>query len=616
MVIKKMKPRKRLVFCFALLAVFAAQLTHAAEPDVAYQKKITYDIRKKGNDSYYSTSDVKEQYLFLSERSIRNTQFYIYEHYFEKISNLKVKFRDKRLKKDYITTGLIEYRDVFISDTKVHKIIFPDDIQKGDSAVISYKQEFADIAFLPIEIIPNIDSVKAYDLIFNHPENIRIDFEIIYSRESTDYNIDRTNPRKTTLSFNQFDYQKPLQYYPYNDFQAAILVKITDNGKPVTPHNPGDFLKWYGSLVDLSPRFNLSQENPLDAEIKKVQSPLEKLKIIHEYVQKNIRYIADYRYSNAYIPREPAFTFKNNYGDCKDRAYLISAIAKSYGIDVDMALVNSEPFPPFKGLHVTEFNHVICAYNDGSQMLYFDPTAKYCEFGNLPEGLAGKQVFILDREKPRFEVIHAPNFNPSIEIEISGDLSHPENCTAVVVLRNNFFHDAMYSETELTGIELKNILSKMVSSNLYRIILDDFQQINKGRDSITLHAKADLSNFIISSTAKKYIPKTAFILIDKEILDRKKDNYLVQLESRNHLKIKIDLDITGYEVDVEEFVLGKEESTFFSSSTLKGDSNWLSILYNYQQPEKQFNLDKKTLLKFCEEYLTSKKEMFILRSRE
>ncbi|NLD38622.1 MAG: transglutaminase domain-containing protein [Desulfatiglans sp.] len=612
-----MKPRKRLVFCFTLLAVFAANLSHAAEPDVAYQKKITYDIRKKGNDSYYSTSDIKEQYLFLSERSIRNTQFYIYEHYFEKISNLKVKFRNKLLKKDYISTGLIDYKDIFISDTKFHKINLPDDIKQGDIAVISYKQEFEDIAFLPIEIIPNIDSVKAYDLIFNHPENIRIDFEIISSRESTDYNIDRTHPRKTTLSFNPFNYQKPLFYYPYNDFQAAILIKITDNGRAVTPHNPEDFLNWYGSLVDLTPRFNVSPEDPLGVEIKKAQSPLEKLKIIHEYVQKNIRYIADYRYSNAYTPREPSFTFKNNYGDCKDRAYLISAIAKFYGIDVDMALVNTEPFPPFKGLHVTEFNHVICAYNDGRQMLYFDPTAKYCEFGNLPEGVIGKQAFILNREKPRFEVIPAPNFNPSMEIDISGDLSRPENCSAVVVLRNNYFHDAIYSETELTGVEQKNILSKMVSLNLYRIILDDFQQIKKENNSLTLRAKADLSNFIISSTTKKYIPKTAFLMINKEILDRKKDDYLVQLESRNYIKMKIDLDISGYEADVEEFVLGKEGSTFFSSSTLKGDTNRLSILYNYQQSEKQLNFEKKEgILKFCDEYLTSKKEMFIMRSKE
>ena len=85
----------------------------------------------------------------------------------------------------------------------------------------------------------------------------------------------------------------------------------------------------------------------------------------------------------------------------------------------------------------------------------------------------------------------------------------------------------------------------------------------------------------------------------------------------NHLKMKIDLNIPGYEAAAEEFVLGKEGDTFFSSSTLQGDSNRLTISYNYQQPEKQFNFEKKeSFLKFCEEYLTSKKEMFILRSKE
>jgi hypothetical protein len=261
-----MKARKRLVFCFSLIAVFAAHIVYAADPDVAYHKKTTYDIRKKGVNSYYLTSEVNEQYLFLSERAIQNTQLDIYEPYYAKITALKVKFRDKRLKKEYISTGLIDYRDVFISDTKIHKINFPNDIKKGDTAVVSYKQEFTDIAFLPIEIIPNIDAVEAYDLVFNHPEDIRIDFEVTNSRAPIDYNIDRTDPGKTTLSFNKFNYQEPLPYYPYNDFQAAILVKITDNGKPVTPYNPEDFLKWYGTKVDLSPRFTVNREDSLDEE--------------------------------------------------------------------------------------------------------------------------------------------------------------------------------------------------------------------------------------------------------------------------------------------------------------------------------------------------------------
>ena len=56
-----MKTQKRLVICFAFLAIFAAHPAYAADPDVDYQKKITYDIRKKGDGVYYLTSEVKEQ---------------------------------------------------------------------------------------------------------------------------------------------------------------------------------------------------------------------------------------------------------------------------------------------------------------------------------------------------------------------------------------------------------------------------------------------------------------------------------------------------------------------------------------------------------------------------
>ena len=604
----------RIVFFCALL-LLAAHIATADGPDVALRNKIVFNLQKTSDGSYYLASRVETQHSFISARSMRDNHITIFEPYWAKVSNLKATFRGKPLKNKYHSTQLAEFKDIFISLDKVHTLHFPVDIHEGDTAVISYKQNYDDIALLPIITIPNIDYVKGYQAVFNHPETVQVDFEIFFSRKSIDYEIDRANPMMTTLTFNRIDYQKNLACFPHNDFHAAVLVTVSENGNPVSPVEPEHFVDWYGKEVDLAPTFNHELGDALSEKFSNVSAPLEKLEILYNYVRKNVRYIADYRYRNSFTPRDPIPTFETGYGDCKDKAYLISALARRYGMEVDMALLAVEPTPAFKGLHVAEFDHVICAYDDGQKMVYFDPTARHCEFGNLPEGDIGRRVLILNPAKPGFDTIPVPNHCPSIDITISGNLSEPGNGAAVVVLRNEAFHQAVQAKAESSGVELNNMLSQIITAHLYKISLEQFQVMAEDDSSLTLHAKADLSRFIISSATRKYIPKTAFLVVSKDILSRQADDYPIELPFRHHLKMTIDLDAAGYAAGDDRCKLGKEGDMYFSSSATHKDAHRLTLFYDYRQPMKKFELETKDrFVQFCAKYLKHKKEMFVLRS--
>ncbi len=247
-----MKILLKLLVSSALL-LFFINGAFADNSDVAYQEIITFEIHKKRDGSHRLTSTVEVKQSFLSERSTRSNRIYILEPFWAKVSKLKASFRDTALRSRYHTTQLVDFKDIFISDYKVHTLHFPGDIRQGETAAVRYKQEYAEIAFLPIIRIPNIDSVESYHIIFKHPKTTRIDFEIFFSRDSIDFEIDRSNSRQTTLRFNRIGYQKKLDYYPFNDFHAAILTSITDKGKPVNPVKPKGMIDWYAKQVDLNP---------------------------------------------------------------------------------------------------------------------------------------------------------------------------------------------------------------------------------------------------------------------------------------------------------------------------------------------------------------------------
>ncbi len=598
------------------LFLFFTNCASADDPDVIYQEKITFEISKRGDNSHRLTSLVEVKKTFLSERSTRNNLMRINEPFYAKISALKATFRNKRLKKRYFTTHLADVKDVFITDHKIHTLHFPGDISQGETAAYSFRQEYMDIAFIPIVFIPNIDYVKAFDIVFEHPKTTQIDFEVFFFREGIDYEIDRPNSKQTTLRFNEIGYQKALEYYPFNDFHAAILISIIENGNSINPVQPKAFLDWYAEKVDLKPTLSGDLENVLHEELSGSHSSIERLKTIYDYVQKNIRYVADHRSLNAITPREPSFTLDKSYGDCKDKAYLVTALAKRYNIDVDMALVAVRPSPSLKGLHLNEFDHVICAYDDGNHTIYFDPTAKHCEFGKLPEGDVQKQAFILNKKNPRREVIPAPNHDFSIEIKITGSISSPDNGSAVVVLRNDYFQEAMYAKTELSGVALENVFSQMIASHIYKISLARFQIIKENGNSLTLSAKADLSGFLISSVKRIYVPKTPFIVLNKDILKREADDLPIYLSSRDNLSMTLNLNVTGYKTTEGDFRLGKKKGSFFSAS-VRSDSKRATFQYDYRQPNKQIDSKNKTVfIGFCRKYLKGKKEMFILRNNK
>jgi hypothetical protein len=132
------------------------------------------------------------------------------------------------------------------------------------------------------------------------------------------------------------------------------------------------------------------------------KTPLEKMQAIASFTQREIRYVALELGIGGYQPHPARDIFVHRYGDCKDKATLVSAMLSEIGVESYYVVINSERgavtsnTPPQFGL----FDHVILAVKvpDGvsdpslvallndpklGKLLIFDPTDEVTPFGQL-----------------------------------------------------------------------------------------------------------------------------------------------------------------------------------------------------------------------------------------
>ena len=93
-------------------------------------------------------------------------------------------------------------------------------------------------------------------------------------------------------------------------------------------------------------------------------------------VQDDVRYFGTELGESTHRPTEPAETWTRRYGDCKDKARLLSTILRELGVDARPALVSIESgkaiadLPPAASL----FDHVIVQARADGQVLWLDAT--------------------------------------------------------------------------------------------------------------------------------------------------------------------------------------------------------------------------------------------------
>jgi Domain of Unknown Function with PDB structure (DUF3857)/Transglutaminase-like superfamily len=150
---------------------------------------------------------------------------------------------------------------------------------------------------------------------------------------------------------------------------------------------------------------------------------------IAEFVQTQIRYFVIEMGIGGYQPHFAGDIFRNRYGDCKDKATLLSAMLSSVGIHAALVMVDHrrgviDPnAPSIVGDHMIAAIEIPKGYTSpklrsvvttksGRQYLIFDPTWEKTAFGQLEHNLQGGYGVLVEGKDS--EIIRFPLLSPTL----------------------------------------------------------------------------------------------------------------------------------------------------------------------------------------------------------
>jgi hypothetical protein len=179
---------------------------------------------------------------------------------------------------------------------------------------------------------------------------------------------------------------------------------------PVQEINPGilmsSFESWdelYGWWWQLA-KDKIRADEAIKQKVSELTSSLgskeAKLKAIHNFCAQKIRYVAVEYGQAGYEPHQAADIFKNKYGDCKDQAILLVTMLKEAGFNAWPVLIPTrDSFNMSPDFPSMMFNHCIACVSWQGQIVFMDPTAETCSFGDLPAGDQDRNVLVIQDKK-------------------------------------------------------------------------------------------------------------------------------------------------------------------------------------------------------------------------
>ena len=292
----------------------------------------------------------------------------------------------------------------YAPDLKVRTVIFPD-VAVGDTLVLTNKIEILQGEFpgqfMDFDIFPRSIPISSAVVTIEAPASLELNVQTLRDR-ANDKVEDIGAVRRHTITIAPAAYkpQEPGAVSPL-DYEPAYIVSTFPSYEALGAA--------YGkaALPKAEPTPEIS--SLADEITKNVVGHRAQAEAIDAWVKKNIRYVALFLSTGRVVPHDAATILRNRYGDCKDKATLMTALLAAKGISSEQALINlgnvyTLPDPPT----LAALNHVILYLPEFD--LYDDPTANTAAFGVLAVEAYNKPVVRVSAAGARFAL--TPPMNP------------------------------------------------------------------------------------------------------------------------------------------------------------------------------------------------------------
>ncbi len=323
--------------------------------------------------------------------------------------------------------------------------------------------------------------------------------------------------------------------------------------------------------------------------IKGLKPPEDQIRAIYNFCAKDIRYVAVEYGQAGYEPHRAEDIFRNKYGDCKDQAVLLVTMLREAGFSAYLVLIPTDDYYNLnESFPAVLFNHCIACVDFNGNLIFLDPTAQTCSFGDLPQMDQDRSVLIF---KDSGYLISRTPFYPAkhnsveqiINIKVNNDESINASKTALTYGRydqsQRFW--LLYTPPELVEQALKEAIQKIsIGAKLEGYNTENVNDLNK---PVILKYSFYGSEYFTQAGNLRILPQLGGL-----------DTASVAKDSR---KYPLDAGVLYDKEDVVEIQLPQGFAVKYMPGSVEEDNPWMNFIFRYDFKNNKLRFTQKIVLK-------------------
>lgn len=521
----------------------------------SYEFSIESDKIKVIQNNHYESLILNENGILNNKESFSYSELVKLQSY-DAFTLINDNGKEKRIKVTQTNEIQSTQSAVFYDDVKQRQLIFPN-LEAGARKVYNYQTQIEDPFLLHKFIFGGGLPIKNSTLEIKTEKNINIGFKI-FNDDSNLIEFSKTEKKGKWIYKWTLKEVKPVKLEGNSPGFLYIVPHINIYIKDYKLNNQkvtvlGDINNLFDYYKGFTKNLNQTEDPALKAITLKITENLtnddDKVKSIFYWVKDNIKYIAfEYGYEG-FIPREASLICERKFGDCKDMASIITAMAKYANVkNVFISWIGTRDIPySYNELPTPAVdNHMIALYKKGEENIFLDATDKETLYG-IPTGfIQGKEALYGDGDSYKIiSVPIVPAEKNEIKEQVKISIEKDKLVGSGKIEFNGYNRSRILSRLGDSTNKIKfEMIKSLVLKGNNKFNLKEYTEENiKDRDKpYQIDYNFDLGNYIIRVDKEIYINLFLDKPLEKVIIEKDRSSQF-EFEHLNYINSQYELEI-------------------------------------------------------------------------
>ena len=521
----------------------------------SYEFSIESDKIKVIQNNHYESLILNENGILNNKESFSYSELVKLQSY-DAFTVINYNGKEKKIKVTQTNEIQSTQSAVFYDDVKQRQLIFPN-LEAGARKVYNYQTQIEDPFLLHKFIFGGGLPIKNSTLEIKTEKNINIGFKI-FNDDSNLIEFSKTEKKGKWIYKWTLKDVKPVKLEGNSPGFLYIVPHINIYIKDYKLNNQkvtvlGDINNLFDYYKGFTKNLNQTEDPALKAITLKITENLtnddDKVKSIFYWVKDNIKYIAfEYGYEG-FIPREASLICERKFGDCKDMASIITAMAKYANVkNVFISWIGTRDIPySYNELPTPAVdNHMIALYKKGEEYIFLDATDKETLYG-IPTGfIQGKEALYGDGDSYKIiSVPIVPAEKNEIKEQVKISIEKDKLVGSGKIEFNGYNRSRILSRLGDSTNKIKfEMIKSLVLKGNNKFNLKEYTEENiKDRDKpYQIDYNFDLGNYIIRVDKEIYINLFLDKPLEKVIIEKDRSSQF-EFEHLNYINSQYELEI-------------------------------------------------------------------------